>query len=195
MTSVLKKLSNVPNTITLFRCVLYTWAFILWQIPQYFISLYTVAAALDGLDGYFARKLNQCTRIGQMLDMIVDRSSHIILCNLLSTLLPKYYLFFSSISILDIASHWCLVYLHPDHHKKIGNNSPTLLRSYYTYFFVMDICIFLEECGFMLLYLHGMNVEFKSNILLNIFLCIAGMGWCTKTIINVQQLTYSLENV
>ncbi|OMH82693.1 CDP-diacylglycerol-inositol 3-phosphatidyltransferase [Zancudomyces culisetae] len=40
-----------------------------------FLSLltYGLSELLDAADGYFARKLNQCSKFGQVLDMVTDR--------------------------------------------------------------------------------------------------------------------------
>ncbi len=69
---------NVPNTITLVRVVigLITVA-LLWIPGDQMLITTTVLSALviwgDGLDGYFARKLNQCTKLGAVLDIASDR--------------------------------------------------------------------------------------------------------------------------
>ncbi|MBX9571367.1 MAG: CDP-alcohol phosphatidyltransferase family protein [Candidatus Obscuribacterales bacterium] len=70
---------NVPNTITLVRVVIAL--FVMWMLflPQdNMIITCTVLTALviwgDGLDGYFARKLNQCTKLGAILDIAGDRA-------------------------------------------------------------------------------------------------------------------------
>ncbi len=69
---------NVPNAITLGRVViaLATIA-ILWLPGNDMRITATVLSALviwgDGLDGFFARKLNQCTKLGAVLDIAGDR--------------------------------------------------------------------------------------------------------------------------
>jgi len=69
---------NVPNAITLCRVViaLATIA-ILWLPGNDMRITATVLSALviwgDGLDGFFARKLNQCTKLGAVLDIASDR--------------------------------------------------------------------------------------------------------------------------
>jgi CDP-diacylglycerol--inositol 3-phosphatidyltransferase len=35
--------------------------------------LYSVSQGLDAVDGVVARKFNQCTKFGQVLDMLTDR--------------------------------------------------------------------------------------------------------------------------
>lgn len=69
---------NVPNTITLSRVVIAIGTmWLLWQQTDTMRIAATVLTALviwgDGLDGYFARKLNQCTKLGAVLDIAGDR--------------------------------------------------------------------------------------------------------------------------
>jgi CDP-diacylglycerol---glycerol-3-phosphate 3-phosphatidyltransferase len=69
---------NVPNTITLLRVVLAFVAIYLLFLPGDTMRITaTVLTACviwgDGLDGYFARKLKQCTKLGAVLDIASDR--------------------------------------------------------------------------------------------------------------------------
>lgn len=69
---------NVPNSITLIRVVIaLVTIWIIFQPGDQMIVAATVLTALviwgDGLDGYFARKLNQCTKLGAILDIAGDR--------------------------------------------------------------------------------------------------------------------------
>jgi CDP-diacylglycerol--glycerol-3-phosphate 3-phosphatidyltransferase len=70
---------NVPNTITLIRVALAIVTVYLLFLPG--DNLRTTATILsaiviwgDGLDGFFARKLNQCTKLGAILDIASDRA-------------------------------------------------------------------------------------------------------------------------
>lgn len=69
---------NVPNTITLVRTAIALFVmWLLFQPQDNMITTSTVLTALviwgDGLDGFFARKLNQCTKLGAVLDIASDR--------------------------------------------------------------------------------------------------------------------------
>ena len=69
---------NVPNTITLARVLLaLVTIYILFMPGDNLRITATVLSALviwgDGLDGYFARKLKQCTKLGAVLDIASDR--------------------------------------------------------------------------------------------------------------------------
>lgn len=69
---------NVPNTITLLRVfAALATVYLLWQNSDNMLWTAFVLTALiiwaDGLDGYFARKLNQTTRFGAAFDIVGDR--------------------------------------------------------------------------------------------------------------------------
>jgi CDP-diacylglycerol--inositol 3-phosphatidyltransferase len=63
----------VPNIIGYIRLVM-TCGNLLLNIdaPGTFLVVYFVSAALDFFDGYFARLLDQCSEVGEMLDLICD---------------------------------------------------------------------------------------------------------------------------
>src|SRR5438105_101089 len=48
------------------------------------VAFFTIAAATDAVDGYIARRLNQKTRLGSILDPIADKSLLLVSLLLLS---------------------------------------------------------------------------------------------------------------
>lgn len=73
---------NVPNTISAIRFVLAIIVFALlpWQLHQTTTAaliVFVIAAGTDWVDGYYARRYNQVTKLGRMLDPFVDK---IIIC-------------------------------------------------------------------------------------------------------------------
>lgn len=67
---------NIPNLITLSRLVLTFVVLILITFQRYWIAttcLFVVAVATDFLDGYLARKWNQVTTLGRIMDPFVDK--------------------------------------------------------------------------------------------------------------------------
>ncbi|GFN95516.1 phosphatidylinositol synthase [Plakobranchus ocellatus] len=62
----------IPNIIGYIRIFLACCAFASFQEPAWFMALYTSSIALDGVDGFVARKLNQCTKFGAWFDVIID---------------------------------------------------------------------------------------------------------------------------
>ena len=65
----------VPNLIGYFRLVLVLISVCFYSNPVWFLSFYCLSALLDGFDGYFARKLNQCSVFGAWFDVVVDNIS------------------------------------------------------------------------------------------------------------------------
>lgn len=70
---------NVPNQLTLARLVLSIVLFVLLEFHQYLIGMvvFLIAAGTDWVDGYWARKYGQVTKLGRVLDPFVDK---IIIC-------------------------------------------------------------------------------------------------------------------
>lgn len=62
---------NLPNTLSLLRIPL---AF-LFLIPSTYLRLFSLLSALltDGLDGFIARRYNQKTKLGTVLDPVTDK--------------------------------------------------------------------------------------------------------------------------
>ena len=73
---------NVPNIISAIRFVLAIVVFALLPWQQYqttttALIVFVIAAGTDWVDGYYARRFNQVTKVGRMLDPFVDK---IIIC-------------------------------------------------------------------------------------------------------------------
>jgi cardiolipin synthase len=68
---------NLPNLLTIFRIVLivpFALAFFAGAEGRWIaLALYAVASATDWLDGYLARRLDQGSALGRMLDPIADK--------------------------------------------------------------------------------------------------------------------------
>jgi cardiolipin synthase len=66
---------NIPNFLSILRIALVP-VFLWFLLEEMFVSAITVlaiAGLTDFLDGYLARKLNQTTKLGKMLDPVADR--------------------------------------------------------------------------------------------------------------------------
>jgi len=73
---------NVPNVISAIRFVLAIVVFALLPWQEYrtttaALVVFVIAAGTDWIDGYYARRFNQVTKVGRMLDPFVDK---IIIC-------------------------------------------------------------------------------------------------------------------
>ena len=74
----LGKGANMANFITIFRVLLIFGAiFLLYNNNTYAyfaaLALIAISFSLDGLDGYIARKFNETSKLGAMLDIMSDR--------------------------------------------------------------------------------------------------------------------------
>lgn len=66
---------NVPNLLSILRIALVP-VFLWFLLEEFFLAaiiVLAVAGLTDFLDGYLARKLNQITKLGKMLDPVADR--------------------------------------------------------------------------------------------------------------------------
>lgn len=67
---------NLPNALTIFRILLipaFTWAYFSVEPKLVALILYLVASFTDFLDGYLARKWNQITDFGKLMDPLADK--------------------------------------------------------------------------------------------------------------------------
>jgi len=73
------RIANVPNIITTIRLVLSIVVFALIAVDQFLAAMivFIIAASTDWIDGYWARKYNQVTKVGRVFDPFVDK---VIIC-------------------------------------------------------------------------------------------------------------------
>jgi CDP-diacylglycerol--glycerol-3-phosphate 3-phosphatidyltransferase len=69
------KILNVPNQLTAARLVLSIVVFALIPLKLYPAALivFVIAAGTDWVDGYWARRFNQVTKLGRIFDPFVDK--------------------------------------------------------------------------------------------------------------------------
>ncbi len=66
-------LPNVLSALRLLGVPLFLWLILVPEADGWAVALLIVAGFTDWLDGYLARKWNQITRVGQLLDPVADR--------------------------------------------------------------------------------------------------------------------------
>ncbi|XP_067649945.1 CDP-diacylglycerol--inositol 3-phosphatidyltransferase-like [Haliotis asinina] len=148
----------VPNIIDYFRVIFAFMSF--YYMPHDHVKasvLYLLSGFLDAFDGHAARMLNQGSRLGHMLDQLIDRITTMCLCAALCFFYPKYMLFFQFSMALDIFSHWihvqsCML-AGKTSHKTIDLSGNFILRHYYTNRTILFVMCAANELFFCLLYL------------------------------------------
>lgn len=127
----------VPNLIGYARVVLLLIS--CYFMPFCYIKasiLYALSALLDAFDGYAARRLNQSTKFGAILDQLTDRCGLLALLSTLVTFYPKYAFYFQMSMLLDISSHWIHIWSSlmkgKTSHKFIDPSENVILKYYYT---------------------------------------------------------------
>ncbi|KAL0908183.1 hypothetical protein M5K25_022660 [Dendrobium thyrsiflorum] len=100
----------IPNILGYLRVLLNVVAFALcFSSKLLFSILYFISFVCDGVDGWLARKFNQVSTFGAVLDMVTDRVSTACLLAILSQLYRPGLIFLALLG-LDIASHWLQMY-------------------------------------------------------------------------------------
>ncbi len=101
----------IPNIIGYFRFIfLFIILFTYENYPILTVIFYGMSQLLDMFDGMAARKFNQCSNFGAVLDMVCDRASNAVLLAICGHIYPQYGYFFYSDIILDLVSHWYQMY-------------------------------------------------------------------------------------
>ncbi|MFO7906170.1 MAG: CDP-diacylglycerol--glycerol-3-phosphate 3-phosphatidyltransferase [Planctomycetota bacterium] len=78
-TSLRNQFFNIPNQLTAARLVLSLVVFVLIPLKAYMwaMAVFLIAASTDWVDGYWARRYGQVTKLGRVFDPFVDK---IIIC-------------------------------------------------------------------------------------------------------------------
>eukprot|EP01098_Paradermamoeba_levis_P005039 TRINITY_DN2138_c0_g1_i1.p1 TRINITY_DN2138_c0_g1~~TRINITY_DN2138_c0_g1_i1.p1 ORF type:complete len:216 (+),score=40.20 TRINITY_DN2138_c0_g1_i1:71-718(+) len=180
----------VPNIIGYVRIALSVLSFLLaFKSPVLFSLMYATSFLLDGLDGYAARSLNQCTKFGAVLDMVVDRVSTAGLTIVLSHLYPNFLFAFILLCMLDFTSHWIRMYSSlvtgSDSHKDVREDQHFLLKHYYGNRNILGLLCIGNEFFYIFAYLHA---HFASFSLWFGCLWLCFPIFALKQVINVIQL-------
>lgn len=105
--------------------------------PRTCSILYSISCLLDALDGIAARKYNQSTEFGAVLDMVTDRCTTACLLVFLASAWPRWSILFQGLISLDLASHYMHMYASlamggGRSHKKVDESRSYILHLYYT---------------------------------------------------------------
>ncbi|KAL2512475.1 putative CDP-diacylglycerol--inositol 3-phosphatidyltransferase 2 [Abeliophyllum distichum] len=192
----------VPNIIGYIRIIMNCYAFAICFEDKYLFSvLYFISFACDALDGWFARKLNQVSTFGAVLDMVTDRISTACLLVILSQVYRPGFIFLSLLA-LDIASHWLQMYssflVGKTSHKDVKDSSNWLFRAYYGNRKFMGYCCVSCEVLYIIIFLLAKKqTENLTEVLVNAamqswiystLLALILFGWTIKQSVNLIQI-------
>ncbi|KAJ2806636.1 phosphatidylinositol synthase 1 (CDP-alcohol phosphatidyltransferase1) [Coemansia guatemalensis] len=192
----------VPNLIGYSRVALTGAATYGMYYEHPFITFISYAASelLDVADGYYARKLGQCSKLGEVLDMVTDRCTTTVLLTYLAQLYDCRLLaiLFCLLVSLDISSHYMQMYSQlitgKTNHKQMDENAHWILKAYYTDRRVLFGFCFGNEAFFLLLYLNKFLPTYA--LYLSIPLTVAAFPICLiKNVINGIQLYESASDL
>ncbi|THW33049.1 CDP-diacylglycerol-inositol 3-phosphatidyltransferase PIS [Aureobasidium pullulans] len=150
----------VPNLIGYARIILTVVSLYFMPVhPRRCSAIYVVSCLLDALDGWAARRSNQGTKFGAVLDMVTDRCTTTCLLVFLATAMPKWAMVFQLLISLDLASHYMHMYAtlsmgeSGQSHKQVDAKRSWLLHLYYTNKIVLFTLCAMNELFFVALYL------------------------------------------
>ncbi|CAA7020690.1 unnamed protein product [Microthlaspi erraticum] len=192
----------IPNIVGYMRVILNCIAFaVCFSNKTLFSLLYFFSFCCDAVDGWCARKFNQVSTFGAVLDMVTDRVSTACLLVILSQIYRPS-LAFLSLLALDIASHWLQMYSTflsgKTSHKDVKDSTSWLFRLYYGNRMFMGYCCVSCEVLYIILLLIAKNQT--ENLIkvvveslmqcspLSLLLALSIFGWSIKQIINVIQM-------
>ncbi|KAL5561208.1 hypothetical protein UlMin_030955 [Ulmus minor] len=192
----------IPNIIGYTRILLNCIAFArCFSNKNIFAVLYFFSFVCDGIDGWCARKFNQVSTFGAVLDMVTDRISTACLLVILSQVYRPGLVFLSLLA-LDIGSHWMQMYSTflsgKVSHKDVKDSTSWLFRLYYGNRMFMAYCCVACEVLYISLFLLSKNLtenlvdvllgSAKQSIPLSILIGLSLFGWAVKQAVNVIQL-------
>jgi CDP-diacylglycerol--inositol 3-phosphatidyltransferase len=106
--------------------------------PRTCTLLYSISCLLDALDGMAARRFEQSTKFGAVLDMVTDRCTTACLLVFLASAWPWFSIIFQGLISLDLASHYMHMYAtlsmggSGQSHKKVDETRSWVLKQYYS---------------------------------------------------------------
>jgi CDP-diacylglycerol--inositol 3-phosphatidyltransferase len=150
----------IPNLIGYFRVILAVASLYYMPLhPRTCSLLYSVSALLDALDGLAARKFEQSTKFGAVLDMVTDRCTTACLLVFLASAFPRWSIVFQGLISLDLASHYMHMYATLSmggsgrSHKKVDESRSWVLNLYYSNNKVLFTLCAMDQLFFIALYL------------------------------------------
>ncbi|KAH0919706.1 hypothetical protein HID58_027366 [Brassica napus] len=194
-----RRLVNWGYMRVLLNCVAFAVCF---SNKTLFSLLYFFSFCCDAVDGWCARRFNQVSTFGAVLDMVTDRVSTACLLVVLSQVYRPSLVFLSLLA-LDIASHWLQMYstflAGKSSHKDVEDSTSWLFRLYYgNRIFMCYCCVSCEVVLYIILLLIAKNqTENLLNVVvatltqispLSFLLALTLFGWSMKQTVNIIQM-------
>ncbi|XP_013688620.1 CDP-diacylglycerol--inositol 3-phosphatidyltransferase 1 isoform X1 [Brassica napus] len=192
----------IPNIVGYMRVLLNCVAFaVCFSNKTLFSLLYFFSFCCDAVDGWCARRFNQVSTFGAVLDMVTDRVSTACLLVVLSQVYRPSLVFLSLLA-LDIASHWLQMYstflAGKSSHKDVKDSTSWLFRLYYgNRIFMCYCCVSCEVLYIILLLIAKNQTENLLNVVvstltqispLSLLLALTIFGWSMKQTVNIIQM-------
>lgn len=135
----------VPNIIGYVRIILLIASWILYSHPIMSCVIYLSSCLLDAVDGSIARLLKQESTFGQVLDMVIDRSSTASLLVRLGFMYPAYIIPVQVLISLDFSSHYMIMFASTINKISHKTRHSGLLSFYYDSNVILFlVCAFCE---------------------------------------------------
>ena len=185
----------IPNIIGYFRYLFVIFSiFIYRDYPLLTVLFLAISEILDAFDGMAARKFNQSTNFGAVLDMVCDRASDAVILAFLGALYPQYGIIFYGDILLDLTSHWYQMYAAlsmGEHHKKIKNRFELLNIYYGNKTVLFTLCagngLFMGVC-YLTYFETQLGFTASVIVIMRILLVITGILFAIKKVMSVLQL-------
>ena len=193
----------VPNIIGYIRFA-FTFMGIFTYRDSPLLTLFFLATSsiLDAFDGMAARKLNQSTDFGAVLDMVCDRASDAVILAFLGALYPEWAFVFYGDILLDLTSHWFQMYAAltcgAGHHKTFKSRFAPLNLYYGNKTVLFSLCagngLFM---GFAYIIYFEQQLGFSGVgvTLLRVGLYITATLFAIKKYMSVVQLISASERI
>lgn len=192
--SVMRIFLLIPNLVCYLRLVLLSLFVLSISIcPWLGLVFLTSSVLLDGLDGSLARKLNQTSRLGHIIDFTVDRVTLILSVYVILYYCPQYYLILCFIVLLDISSHF--FHLNTSHfqgkanHKIIMPSMSKPLKWYYSNRIVLFFTCFFHDIFWEFILADHF---YPNHVWIKTIIYISCPGFAFKTMIHIVQLVTAL---
>ncbi|WFD36021.1 CDP-diacylglycerol--inositol 3-phosphatidyltransferase [Malassezia cuniculi] len=181
----------VPNLIGYSRVILAAGSlYCMRDNPKVCTVLYGISCLLDAFDGFAARRLNQCSKFGAVLDMVTDRCTTTCLLVFLALEYPRWALLFQFLISLDFSSHYIHMYSSlvtgSSSHKIVGADVSRILWYYYNDSRTLFFFCACNEMFFVCLYL----MAFYNTPLALPLYYIPGVAWLANQNSTISWLVY-----